>query len=170
MEKYIFEVLAKYNKNANMKMNSIIEKLSEEEWNKEFDGYYKSIHELCSHNFWTGPNWLNLFKNMGHKKSLENELLDKKFTKKFDSIGEYLTLMAKIDDIIIDFVNQLVEDDLKSVLKFTTDDGTNYALNFRITLLHLFNHGTHCRAMISLYLEMLGKENDYNEIDIDIFA
>ena len=31
-------------------------------------------------------------------------------------------------------------------------------------LIHLFNHQTHHRGMISLYLEMLGKENNYNNI------
>jgi uncharacterized damage-inducible protein DinB len=30
--------------------------------------------------------------------------------------------------------------------------------------LNLFNHETHHRGMISLYLEMLGRENDFNSI------
>jgi uncharacterized damage-inducible protein DinB len=31
-------------------------------------------------------------------------------------------------------------------------------------LIHLFNHETHHRAMVSIYLEMLGKANDYNNV------
>jgi uncharacterized damage-inducible protein DinB len=37
--------LARYNIKTNEKMNDIIKTLSEEEWNKQFFGCYKSIHE-----------------------------------------------------------------------------------------------------------------------------
>ena len=31
-------------------------------------------------------------------------------------------------------------------------------------ILHVFNHQTHHRGMISLYLDMLGKENDFSNL------
>jgi len=49
MGKYHFELLAKYNKEANNLMNNVIITLTEEQWNKNFTGYFKSIHEICSH-------------------------------------------------------------------------------------------------------------------------
>jgi uncharacterized damage-inducible protein DinB len=51
MKKKYFELLAKYNRETNGEMNDIIKTLSEEEWNKEFTGFYKSVHKLCSHLF-----------------------------------------------------------------------------------------------------------------------
>ena len=41
--------LAMENKSKNILMNNVIKTLSEDEWNKEFNGFYKSIHELYSH-------------------------------------------------------------------------------------------------------------------------
>jgi len=46
MEKDIFIVLAENNKKSNMEMCNIIGNLSKEEWNKKFDGHYKSIYDL----------------------------------------------------------------------------------------------------------------------------
>jgi len=44
-----YKTLANYNKVTNDYMNGYIKNITEEQWDKIFNGYFKSIHELCSH-------------------------------------------------------------------------------------------------------------------------
>jgi len=88
-----FNLLAKYNIITNELMNNIIKKLSEEQWNKEYNGHFKSIHELCSHIYIVDFNWLKRFKKLRNFKILNTEIFegDYKFTEIiFESINEYL--------------------------------------------------------------------------------
>ena len=165
MEKSIFIVLAKNNKKSHMEMCNIISKLSKVEWIKKFDGHYRSIYELCSHSFSDNYFWLNKFRALGNKDSLEKYFQKDQPNCDFVDIRDYIEMQSKMDDLIIEFIEDLTEDDLNSILKINAGE-ENYEFRFYLTLLHILTHSTHCRGMISLYLEMLGKENDYNGIDI----
>jgi uncharacterized damage-inducible protein DinB len=57
MEKEIFELLGNYNKSSNIQMNNVIKGITDEEWNKAFPSFWKSIHELCSHIFFGDYGW-----------------------------------------------------------------------------------------------------------------
>ena len=167
MDKSVFELLVRYNVKANEKMNSIIKTLSEDEWNKNFSGYYKSIHELCSHIFGGDHRWLIRFKGIGGFKSLT----DKRFNVEydfhklfFDNIDEYLTERLEMDSIIINFINELSENDLDKKMKWTNSKGMECIHTLGTGLIHLSHHETHHRGMISLYLEFMGKENDYSNL------
>jgi uncharacterized damage-inducible protein DinB len=54
--------------------------------------------------------------------------------------------------------------DAESPLRYTDSSGKEFTKNFGDLLLHMFNHETHHRGMISACLETLGKENDYNSL------
>ena len=167
MDKTFFELMARYNKNANEKMNELIAALSEEEWNRQFPGYFRSIHELCSHIFGGDHRWLKRFKAAGDFKILDKKRfdVDYDFNKLFFAdINEYLTERAELDSIIIDFVNELPEDDMNKKVKWTSSKGIDCACMIRTGLIHLSHHETHHRGMISLLLEFLGKENDYSSL------
>jgi uncharacterized damage-inducible protein DinB len=165
MGKEHFELLAKYNKGTNGKMNDIIKTLSEEEWNKEFTGFYKSIHGLCSHIFiadylkWSG------IKTIGNFKSLTDDYFNTTYNYEetlFSNINEYLIKRVELDDIILNFINEITDSDLIKMIKFKNNKGIAFEKSIGVILSHMFNHHTHHRGMISLYLEMLGKENDYS--------
>jgi uncharacterized damage-inducible protein DinB len=167
MDKRIFELLFKYNKEANEKMNEIIKELSDEEWNKEFSGHYKSIHELCSHIFGGDHRWLIKFKIMGEYKAIS----DKRFNIEYDfnklffkTINDYIIKRDEMDKIIIDFINELSDEDLNKKMKWINSKGKDCIHTLGTGLLHLSHHETHHRGMISLYLEFLGKENDYSNL------
>jgi uncharacterized damage-inducible protein DinB len=51
---------------------------------------------------------------------------------------------------------------LEKILTYTDSEGNKLEKVMETLLLHVFNHETHHRGMISLYLEMLGKENDFS--------
>ena len=167
MNKNDFELIVNYNKAVNEKMNNIIETLSEEEWNKVFSGYYSSIHKLCSHILLGDYLWLNRFKSMDCFKSLDDKYFNKNYNFQdtlFESISEYLFKRTELDNIIIDFVNELTENDLNRILKFKNIKGIIYEKKIKVCLIHLSHHETHHIGMISLYLEMLGKENDFSNL------
>jgi uncharacterized damage-inducible protein DinB len=166
-DKNIFKLLVKYNKEVNEKMNKIIETLSKEEWDKQFSGYYKSIHELCSHIFGGDRRWLLRFITLGEFKSITGSIFNEEHqTNKllFENIGEYTAERILMDEILIDFVNELSEEDLNREMKWVNSKGKECIHTLGTGLLHLSHHQTHHRGMISLYLEFLGKENDYSNL------
>jgi uncharacterized damage-inducible protein DinB len=165
VNKKYFQLIAKYNKEVNEKMNNIVKILSEEEWNKQFSGHYKSIHELCSHIFVADCTWLNRFKSLHTSKNLPENYFDKNIgfhDVLFENILEYVTRRVELDNILVNFIAELDENDFEKELKWTTSKGIPFEKNLGLCLTHLSYHQTHHRGMISLYLEFLGKENDYS--------
>ena len=167
MEKEHFLLMAKYNKETNVKMNNIIKNLSEDDWNKQFSGHYKSIHELCSHIYIGDCTWLNRFRTLNEYISL----VDNKFYKNinlyetlFESIPEYLEKRIELDAFIIKIIEELEENDLKKILKWTNSKGITFEKKLGVCLLHLSHHQAHHRGMISLYLEFIGKDNDFSNL------
>ena len=161
-----FNLLANYNKITNELMNGIINEITEEEWDKNFNGYFKSIHELCSHIYICDFNWLKRFKKLRNFNILNKDIfeLEYKFTETiFSNIEEYISLRTEMDQIFIEFVNELKEEDLGKYLKFINSKGIEMERRMKSLITHVFNHETHHRGMISLYLEMLGKENSYSD-------
>ncbi|MDR2447867.1 MAG: DinB family protein [Treponema sp.] len=167
MGKYNFELMTKYNKDVNKQLNEIIQTLSEEQWDKQFPSFWKSIHELCSHIFAADYRWLNRFKLIVNSQILTDIYFNKAYGFEelfFKSINEYITKRIEMDNIIIDFVKDLTENDLDKILKYPNPKGILFENRIDVCLMHLFNHQTHHRGMISLYLEMLGKENDFSNL------
>jgi uncharacterized damage-inducible protein DinB len=146
-------------------MNEIIKTLSEEEWDKQFSGYFKSIHELCSHIFIADYRMFKGFRSVCIIKNIDDTYFDKEYTYKdtlFKDINEYIINRMEFDNIIIDFVKEIIPNNLNNDMKHTTSNGITISKKLELFLMTIFNHQTHHRGMISLYLEMLGKENDYS--------
>ena len=189
MEKRHFELLANYNKKVNNSMNDIIKTLTEEQWRKQFSGFYKTIQDICSHIAYWDFNGFNRCKYLRNFTSLEEEfpdyenfeihslkisddkkeylnknLVSSKYLFENSSIDEYINTRTNLDDRIIKFINELTINDLEKSIEFTTILGNKYNWKIDEFILHLFNHQTHHRGMISLYLDMLGKENDFSNL------
>jgi len=165
MDKNILVLFAKYNKTVNEKMNGIIKTLSPEEWDKDLGGYFKSVRGLCSHLYICDFNWLKRFSKLRDFSVFREGLFSREpysFKEElFQDMGEYLSKRQELDEKIIAFTNEIIEADTNSLLKYVDSHGTPYEKNFGGLVLHSFNHDTHHRGMISLYLEMLGRENDF---------
>jgi uncharacterized damage-inducible protein DinB len=167
METKFFEIFAYFNKEANNLMNNVIKNITEEEWNKEFAGFYKSIHEICSHIYISDYNWLKRYKLLRHFICLDDKYFEKNYSFTeiiFSNISECIDMRRELDNKIIKFINEVTENDLKSILKYSNSKGMKFEKRMDGLLIHLFNHETHHRAMISIYLEILGKANDYNNV------
>jgi uncharacterized damage-inducible protein DinB len=55
-------------------------------------------------------------------------------------------------------------ENLSKRLRYKDFKGIEQDLELGGLILHMFNHQTHHRGMISLYLDMLGKENDFSSL------
>ena len=165
MGKYVFKGFADYNKRANNQMNNIIKNISEEEWDKQFFSYWKSMHELCSHIFTADYGWLNRFRLFTDSKKLTDEYFRINYNwgeKIFENIHEYINKREELDEKIIIFVNEITNEDLVKIMSWTDWEGNIIKKKLGIYLMHMFNHATHHRAQISIYLDMVGKENDFS--------
>ncbi len=83
------------------------------------------------------------------------------------SIQDYKEKRSKLDVSINEFVNELKREDLEKDLTYIDSHGKEYKRNFGGLILHMFNHETHHRGMISVYLEEMEIANDYSNL-IDI--
>ena len=168
MDKGALSLYVNYNKWANGNMNGIIKTLSKAEWEKPLGGFFPSVRSLCSHIYVCDFNWLKRFKNIRPFTTLDNPFFDRDHypikETLFEDMGEYLAKRPDLDDRMIAFTDELTDADLGKVLKYTDPAGNKFERNFGGCVLHYMNHETHHRGMISLYLELLGKENDFDSL------
>ena len=160
-----FSTLANYNKVTNEHMNTYILNITSNIWDRTFNGYFDSIHELCSHIYICDFNWLKRFHKLREFKIFNNNMFKNNYNFSeiiFENINEYIQKRNVMDQIIIEFINELNQNDIESVLEFKDSKGTNIIRKMEPLIIHMFNHQTHHRGMISLYLEFLGIENDFS--------
>jgi len=169
MQKDISVLFAKYNKVANQKMDEVIKTLSKEEWEKNLGGFFKSVRGLCSHLYICDFNWLKRFSRLREFGVFKEAFFAREpYSFKevlFADMSEYLTNRPILDEKIIAFIDEVNDKDLNSILKYTDSEGNLYEKNFGGLVTHSFNHDTHHRGMVSLYLEMLGRENDFGSFN-----
>jgi uncharacterized damage-inducible protein DinB len=167
MTKETFTLLAKYNRIANEKMDAVIKTLSDDEWNRELGGYFKSIRGLASHIYVTDFTYLKRFGNYREFAVLKDPLFKESYTFKdvlFPGKDEYLAKRPELDKLISSVIEEITEDDLKHTLKYSNAAGKNFEFIFSGVLMQVFNHQSHHRGMISLCLELLGKDNDFSSV------
>jgi len=159
-------LLAKYSRKTNDLMNSYIRKITDDEWNRNFSGFFKSIHELCSHIYICDFNWLKRFKNLRSFNTLSGEFFSKNYSFSetiFADKDEYILMRDGLDNIIMEFTGEINDNDLEKTLTFTDSKGNINNRKMESLMTHVFNHQTHHRGMISLYLEMTGIENSFTD-------
>ncbi len=160
-------LLAAYNGKANEGMNEIISGLSLGEWNRVFHGYFPSIHSLCSHIFIGDILWLHRIESLRSFSFSKDALLAKAYSfsdDPFPSLELYLEMRPALDDVFLRLSRELSAAELKQNLFYTNIRGETQSRNLGGLLVHVFNHQTHHRGMISLYLEFLGRENDFSNL------
>jgi uncharacterized damage-inducible protein DinB len=156
--------MAKYNAHANNAMFPYISKLSSDEWKKEFPGYYKSIKQLCNHIYISDFNWMIRYSSLRQFKHSGNPLFQNSLavdSEVFDSIDDYNRKRKELDGLINEFVMELKQADIDATITYTNYKGETQTRNVGGSVMHVLNHATHHRGMISSYLEFLGHSNDF---------
>jgi len=167
MDKATLAFLAQYNSIVNKKMNEHISKLTEDQWNDQFGGYFSSIKSMCNHIYTCDYNWLKRFSKMREFKFIKDNEIRKGLdygVMYLENIQDYLSKREWLDKKIAEFIDEINENELDKKLNYIDSHGNEYEKNFGLLILHMFNHDTHHRGMISIYLEELKIENDYSNI------
>jgi uncharacterized damage-inducible protein DinB len=161
-------LFARYNRGVNETMNGVIKTLSPEEWEKNLGGFFRSVRELCSHLYICDFNWLKRFSKFRSFAALGEPFFDRApYSFKevlFEDMNEYLSQRPGLDERMIRFAGEVTAADLEGMLKYTDSSGTVHERNFGGLVMQSFNHGVHHRGMISVYLEILGRENDFGSL------
>lgn len=148
-------------------MNAHIRELSDEQWRRPFGGYFKSVKSLCNH-VWLGDyNWLKRFSALRPFEWAKDPFFDRDLpfsSRVLEGIESYLELRSSLDLKLASFASEVAEEDFSKTLSYVDSRGSPHARNFGGLILHCFNHQTHHRGMVSLYLELLGIGNDFNNL------
>jgi uncharacterized damage-inducible protein DinB len=160
-------LFADYNSKVNSEMISHISKLDYAGWEKNLGGYYESIKALCAHVYIADFSWLTRFSKLRPFDCLDNPVFSEHLSwdsAPFDTIDEYTAKRMEMDTIFISLAAEIRDEDLNAQLEYKNLKGEDQNRNFGGLLFHVFNHQTHHRGMISLYLEILGIPNDYSNL------
>jgi uncharacterized damage-inducible protein DinB len=167
--KNIFQALAKYNGSVNQSIIELLKPLDKEKIMMKTKAYYPSIFETLTHNFFADLNWLKRYGGVfKESKALSNRMVSsdqKVLRQEFDS--DYTKLFQyrkETDEVMIQFVNELDEAKLNSVIKYKNYKGEDQEQELWKPLLHWFNHHTHHRGQISVLLDMVGVDHDYSSL------
>jgi len=161
------KLLARYNAHVNSEMNAIISGLTPAGWEKDLGGYFKSIRLLCSHIYISDMAWMKRFGTLRPFESLKHPAIKKEFTRDsapFAGIAEYMMMRSGLDSIIVSFADEITGDDLGTSLHYRNWKGEEQNRNVGGLIMHVFNHQTHHRGMVSLYLDLLWIENDFSNL------
>lgn len=168
MDKKTLALFSLYNAETNKRMNEFILPLKADEWEKEFMGHFNSIKSLCNHIYIGDFNWLKRFSKLRQFGFIQKQIFykDIKFTEAaIISIDDYIEKRKYLDACMNDFINEIENEDLPLNLMYIDSKGNEYTKNFGGLIIHMFNHETHHRGMISLYLENLGIANDFSNFN-----
>jgi len=161
------KLLARYNSETNLKMNEKISVLNEKSWEARFPGYYPSIRAVCNHLYIADFNWLKrtsglrIFEYGNHDVFKESLSLS---SEAFATTHEYIKKRNVLDCLFLAMAKEVTDEDFERSLRYKNFKGEEQEKNFGNLLLHVFNHQTHHRGMISLYLEMIGIQNDFSNL------
>ena len=167
MQKEVITLFARYNKSVNENMDGILRTLDPSEWDKPLGGYFPSVRSLCSHLYICDFNWLKRFRGIRSFNTLEVPFFDGNYSFKetiFGNMDDYFAMRPEMDKRICDFANELCDADLEKDFTYTDSHGEVHQKKAGGFVLQFLNHETHHRGMISVYLEMLGKANDFSSL------
>jgi len=168
--KTVFQAFAGYNGSVNQSILELVEPLKKEQIMMETKAYYPSIFETLLHNLIGDLTWLKrcLDATKGNKGlnnrgviSLEEKSLRKELESDYRRFFQY---RKQMDDVIIEFVNELDESKLESVIRYKNYKGEEVEKELWKMLLHWFNHQTHHRGQVSVLLDMVGVDHDFSSM------
>jgi uncharacterized damage-inducible protein DinB len=171
--KEVFLSFARYNREADQAVVSIMKDISHDEREKDRGSYYKSLSGLLVHILGGTKFFLGMFKTAVPHNDAAVKAADA-----VDGIAlpegplsealwkQLQADIAAADDAYVKFVAALTDADMKAPLKIDWYGGNPAAVPLYFMLQQLTAHGTHHRGQISQILDALKIENDYSGINV----
>ena len=168
-EKSQLILMAEYNQLMNQRIFKASSALSGDSLTKDKGAFFKSIIETLSHIMIGDILWLKRFaKHPAFYNSLQplNKIKQPKRLDAilFPEITSFTEERAILDKAIIDWCNELKENDIDAPLKYTNFKGEIHNKRLGDLVLHLFLHQIHHRGQVTT---LLSQENvDFGETDL----
>jgi len=166
--KTLFQSFAKYNSSVNQSVLELVEPLRKDQVMMKTKAYYPSIFETLLHIFLTDLTWLRRYRdalkenralNSTSLLSLEEKGLRTEFESDYTKLFQY---SKQLDGVINQFIDDLDETPLNSILKYKNYRGEYTEKEVWKTMLHWFNHQTHHRGQVSVLLDLVGVDHDFS--------
>lgn len=162
-------LLAEYNQLMNYRQYEAAAKLTDSDLYEDKGAFFKSVFGTLNHILVGDIVWLKRFSvHPSSRKALSylNELekpksLDVLLFTDFDELKKE---REKIDQIIIEWVNQLSDTDLTTCITYTNMAGNSFSKPFLSLINHLFLHQVHHRGQVTTLLSQCGV--DFGETDL----
>jgi len=161
------QLLARYNAHVNTEMNKILTTLAPEEWTKDRGGFYPSFEKILAHLYSADVAWLVRFTGLRPFKAVKGDPFDfppAPTETPFSGFADYDEKRKVVDAAFVGFAAELTDADLTATLDYRNWRGDSLSKNFGGLVLHIFNHQTHHRGMIALYLDQMGVKNDFSNL------
>jgi uncharacterized damage-inducible protein DinB len=167
-----FTMFAKYNQEANGKILEILNKLSNDEREKERGSYYHSLSGLVRHIGGAAGFFAGLFRGALGDAPAAKALagLEKtSFPEGTLTESQWKQLAADlktVDQAMVDFANALTDANLAAPIKLDWYGGNPADVPLSFMLYNVAAHGTHHRGQISQILDELKIDNDYSGVNV----
>ena len=171
--KKIFLTFAKHNQEANKAIAGILEKLSNEEREKDRKSFCKSLSGLFCHNTGVTVYFLYLMKDaLSDNAAAQKTLLplakckeqNGKLTE--EQWKQAVSFSKTADKAFIDFINALEDKDFDAPVKIDWFKGKPPSTPLLFMLEQQVSHNIHHQGQISQVLDSLKIDNDYSGINI----
>ena len=164
-----FRLFAAYNRLMNQRLYEAASQLSAEELKEDRGAFFKSVIGTLNHILVGDILWLKRFSQqpssaraLSYLAGLEKPTaLDAIL---FDDLETLREERAKIDDIIMQWINALSENDMKDCVAYKNMAGIDFNKPFISLISHLFLHQVHHRGQVTTLLSQCGL--DFGDTDL----
>jgi uncharacterized damage-inducible protein DinB len=170
--KDIFLMSAKYNKEANKTILSILDGLSNDQRELDRGSYYGSLSGLVRHILGGTLFFQGMFKEAlpGNAAALKALAPAEGISVPKDKLDEaqwkgLAALFEAADDALVNLTASLSDEDFKAPVKINWYGGNPGQVPLYFMLMQLNAHGTHHRGQASQILDSLKIDNDYSGIN-----
>lgn len=165
----IYMAFAEYNKNVNAAVSGLLKRLNAEQFGMKLNAYYPTIAATLLHVMASDAKWLDRlsgFRKTDFDTAALTELkgeCEKDHATAFTQRERLFEMRRVLDEEIVALLRAMREADFNKPQTISFGSGT-LTLELWKLLLQWFNHQTHHRGQVSLFLDMLGVENDYSKV------
>jgi uncharacterized damage-inducible protein DinB len=149
-----FALMAEYNAWANARLYRMAATLSEEQYRRDVNAYFKSLHGTLNHLLVADRIWLRRMTGTGEAPTRLDAIL-------FEDLAGLTEARRVEDERLVRFVDGLTDARLDGAFDYRMLNNSAQQQKLREILAHLFNHQTHHRGQAHGILTTLGlKEPD----------
>ena len=168
-----FQMMAHYNQRINQQLLAVCQSLPDDLLNKPTGSFFATITDYWNHLLFGDLILLGRLANNNLAGLSSNSLANfptpvSPQDTYFERIAELSSARASLDELIIDFCQQLSEQECSTIIRYTTTEGDCVSKIASDVIQHLFNHQTHHRGQLTCVLSQFGA--DYGCMDLPVIV